>query len=132
MGTRLVEHTRCSFTPYTQNEPHLLHPAPSKPAADCFTCLGCKTGSRVESTMSVSGSPANSSSRAHRRGSRKRLSFLTRRWKEDGWKPTMPGNRCEKNRSQSLRKERSLSTPRSCCKSARARTSESESFLRDS
>jgi hypothetical protein len=40
--------------------------------------------------------------------------------------------RSEKKRAASLRKDRSLSTLRSCWKSARVMTSESESFLRDS
>jgi hypothetical protein len=33
MGTRLVEHRRCSFTPYTEKVPHLAHAAPEEDAA---------------------------------------------------------------------------------------------------
>src|SRR3712207_3359057 len=68
---------------------------------------------------------------AHRLHS-KRLIFLIRRCNEEGCNPTTPGNRCEKNLSASRKKERSLSTPRSCWKSAKVMTSESESRLRDS
>jgi len=35
----------------------------------------------------------------------------TRRCNEEGWRPTTPGNRCEKNLSVSLRNERSLDAP---------------------
>lgn len=56
MGTRLVEQRRCSFTPYTANEPHLAHSAPSNPEAECFTWRGYNTLSSVESTIMVSGS----------------------------------------------------------------------------
>src|SRR5919107_753925 len=106
--------------------PHLTQCAPSKPA-DCFTWRGCSTASSVESTTRVSGSPTNSGTTARLRSSRKRLSLRSLRWKEEGARPTTPGNRCEKNLSVSRKKERWLSTPRSCWKSASARTSESES-----
>ncbi len=79
--------------------------------------------------MRVSGSPTSSAATERRKGSRKRRSFFTRRWKEEGARPTTPGNKCEKNLAASLRKERSLSTPRSCWKRASVRTSESESRL---
>src|SRR5215210_3068043 len=59
----------------------------------------------------------------------KRRSFLRRRWKEEGARSTTPGNSSEKKREASLRKDRSLSRPRSCWKRARVRISESESFL---
>ncbi len=62
----------------------------------------------------------------------KRLSFLTRRLNEEGWSPATPGNRCEKNRSESRKKERSLSTPRSCWNKARVTISESERRFMDS
>ena len=75
-GTRLVEQIRCSFTPYTAKEPHLVQVAPSKPA-DWETCRGCKTESSVESAIRVSGSPTSSGRIARRRDSKKRLSFLT-------------------------------------------------------
>jgi Pyridoxal-phosphate dependent enzyme len=45
--------------------------APSKPA-DCETCLGCSTSSKVESTINVSGSPTSSFSNVRLKGSRKR------------------------------------------------------------
>src|SRR5215212_2899104 len=106
MGTRLVEQMRCNFTPYTENDPHLTQEAPSKPL-DCPSCLGCKTESSVESTIRVSGSPTNSETTSRRKGSKKRLSLLTLRWNEEGWSPTPPGNRCEKNRSASRWNERS-------------------------
>ncbi len=84
--------------------------------------------------MSVSGSPTNSSSgkTCRRRGSKKRLSFLTRRCNEEGYILATPGKRWAKKRWTSRRKERSLSTPLSCCKSVNVRTSESESFLSES
>src|SRR5215208_1307504 len=63
---------------------------------------------------------------------KKRLSFFTRRCKEEGCILTTPGNRCQKNLCASRRKDRSLSMPLSCWKSARVRTSESESLLSDS
>ena len=131
MGTRLVEQMRCNFTPYTEKEPHLTQQAPSK-ALPCPTCLGCKTESKVESTIKVSGSPTNSESTTRRKGSKKRLSRLTLRWNEEGCSPTTPGNRCEKNLSASRRNERSLSMPRNCPKRASAMTSESESLFMDS
>ncbi len=112
--------------------PHLAHAAPDEDAAqpaDCPTCLGCKTDSSVESTISVSGSPTSSSSNVRLKGSRKRRNLRKRRCKEEGWSPTTPGNRCEKKRPASRRNERQDSTPRNCCKSARANTSESESRL---
>ena len=65
-------------------------------------------------------------------GSRKRLSFLTLRWNEEGCSPTIPGNKWEKNLWASRKKERSLSTPLSCYKSANVSTSESESRFMDS
>ena len=75
---------------------------------------------------SVSGSPTSSSAAtSRRRGSRKRRSFFTRRLKEEGWSPTTPGNRCEKNRRASRKNERSLSTPRSCWNKARVTISPS-------
>src|SRR5829696_7807311 len=46
--------------------------------------------------------------------------------------PTTPGNRWEKNRWASRKKERSDSTPRSCCRRARVMTSESASRFMDS
>jgi hypothetical protein len=54
-----------------------------------------------------------------------------RRCNEEGWRPSTPGKRWEKKRVASRKKERSDSIPLSCWKSARVRTSESESFLRD-
>jgi hypothetical protein len=66
MGTRSVEQMRCNFTPYTEKEPHLIQEAPSKPLP-CPSCLGCKTESKVESTIKVSGSPTNSESTTTRR-----------------------------------------------------------------
>src|SRR5215207_764872 len=131
MGTRLVAHIRFNVTPSTEKEPHLTQAAPSKPA-DCSTWRGCNTESSVESTTRVSGSPTSSRTICRRRGSRKRLSFLTRRLKEEGYIPATPGNRWEKNLCASRKNERSLSTPRSCCRSASEMTSESESLLRDS
>ncbi|PLS84839.1 MAG: hypothetical protein CYG60_15800 [Actinobacteria bacterium] len=82
--------------------------------------------------MSVSGSPTNSGRTERLRDSTKRPSFLTRRCNEEGCIPTTPGKRWAKKRWMSRRKDLSLSMPRSCCKSARVRTSESESFLSDS
>src|SRR5215207_177734 len=123
MGTRLVEQMRCNFTPYTEKEPHLTQEAPSKPA-DCPTCLGCKTESKVESTIRVSGAPASSAKTKRLSSSKKRRNFLILRCMEEGQSPTTPGNRCEKNLSASRKKERSLSTPLSCCKRARVITSE--------
>src|SRR5215216_5206312 len=131
MGTRLVEQMRCNFTPYTEKEPHLTHAAPSKPT-DCPTCLGCKTESKVESTIMVSGSPTSSARKKRLSGSKKWRNFLILRCKEEGQIPATPGNRCEKNLETSRKKERSDSTPRSCCKRARVMTSESESCLSDS
>src|SRR5215213_6043363 len=93
---------------------------------------GCKTSRSVESTVRVSGSPTNSGRTSRRKGSKKRLSFFTRRCKEEGCILTTPGNRCQKNLCASRRKDRSLSMPLSCWKSARVRTSESESLLSDS
>src|SRR5215203_184607 len=62
-----------------------------------------------------------------------RLSFLTLRCNEEGCSPTTtPGNRWEKNLWASRKNERSLSTPRSCWKRARAMTSESERRFMDS
>jgi len=46
--------------------------------------------------------------------------------------PSTAGNKCEKNLFASPKKERSLSTPLSCCKSASVKTSESESRFMDS
>ncbi len=53
---------------------------------------------------------------SRRRGSKKRLSFLTPVERGEWCSPATPGgNRCEKNLSASRKKERSLCTPRSCC-----------------
>src|SRR5215208_5808789 len=131
MGTPLVAQSTWSFTPQTLKEPHLTHAPPGNPEP-WGTCLGCKTESSVESTSKVSGSPTISERTSRRRGSRKRRNLLTRRWNEEGYSPATPGNRCEKNLWVSRKNERSLSTPRSCWKSASAMTSESESRLRDS
>jgi hypothetical protein len=131
MGTRLVEHRRCSFTPYTEKVPHLAHSAPEEDAAqpaDCPTCLGCKTESSVESTINVSESPTSSSNNARLKGSSKRRNLRTRRWKE-WWSPATPGNRCENKRPASHTNERPDSTSRNCWKSASVMTSESESRL---
>src|SRR5215210_429579 len=132
MGTRLVEHKRCSFTPYTEKVPHLAHAAPEEDAAqpaDCPTCLGCKTESSVESTINVSGSPTSSPTNVRLKGSSKCRSLRIRRWKEEGCSPATPGNRCEKKRPASRTNERSDSIPLSCWKRARVMTSESESLL---
>lgn len=83
----MVEQTRCNFTPYTEQLPHLTHAAPEADAAqpaDCPTCLGCKTSSSVESTINVSGSPTSSFTNVRLKGSRKRRNLRTRRWKEEG------------------------------------------------
>jgi hypothetical protein len=90
----------------------------------------------------VSGSPRRSPTTARLKGSRKRRSFLTRRWNEEGASPSTPGNRGEKNlsasrsvaqrRAASRKKERSLSTPRSCSNNASAMTSEYPSRFMDS
>ena len=58
--------------------PHRGSPSPEGPE------LGCNTESKVESTSSVSGSPTISERISLRRGSKKRLSFLTLRCKEEG------------------------------------------------
>jgi hypothetical protein len=58
----------CNFTPYTEKEPHLTQQAPSK-ALPWPTWVGCKTESKLESTIKVSGSPTNSQSTTRRKGS---------------------------------------------------------------
>lgn len=62
-GTRLAEQTRCSVAPWTAKEPYTAQAAPSNPAVNRFTCLGCGTASSVEATISVLGSPTRSGTR---------------------------------------------------------------------
>src|SRR5215204_7012129 len=105
MGTRLVAHTMCTFTPYSEKEPQRTHAAPSKPA-DWETWRGFRTSSKVESTIMVSGSPTSSASIERLKGSRKRLSLRTRRCSEEGKSPSTPGKRWEKNLWASRKKDR--------------------------
>ncbi len=80
---------------------HQLAPigeVPENPAG-CFTYRECSTGSSVESTIKVSGSPTSSDKTAHLRGSKKLLSLRMRRWNEEGARSTTPEKRCGKNRA---------------------------------
>jgi hypothetical protein len=102
-------------------------------AAKASACKDLKQGGIHE--FMVCGSPTNSGTTVRLKGSRNRLSLRTRRWNEQGWRPTIFGKRWPKKRATEDRsrkkKEREDSTPRSCWKMARVMTSESESFLRE-